>query len=152
MKKHKKDDMMTQSAVRLPQGLHQRLKKAGGERGMGEEIRRRLEASFAAEAEAPSNPKTRELLEEIERLALTTPLDAPWYADGDAFKVFKGAIDAALSKVPAKRQSRRPHGQTSSDVRQGCNARGCWPNIDGCHRHFSLARSGTIGTGTCACG
>ena len=115
---------------------------------MGEEIRRRLEASFAAEAEAPSNPKTRELLEEIERLALTTPLDVPWYADGDAFKVFKGAIDAALSKYQPSGEAAGPTGRLQSYVRQGCNARGCWPNIDGCHRHFSLARSGSAGTGT----
>ncbi len=60
--KRQKDDNMIQSAVRLPQSLHQRLKKAGGERGMGEEIRRRLEASFDVEAKAPGDPKTREIL------------------------------------------------------------------------------------------
>lgn len=55
---------MVQSAVRLPRSLHERLKKAGGERGMGEEIRRRLEASFEAE-KAPNDPKTRKLLDAI---------------------------------------------------------------------------------------
>jgi hypothetical protein len=81
---------------------------------MGEEIRRRLEASFAAEAEAPGDPKTRELLEEIERLALTTPLDVPWHADGDAFKVFKGAIDAALSKYQPSGEAAGPTGRLQS--------------------------------------
>ena len=57
--KAKSADDMVQSAIRLPRSLHERLKKAGGERGMGEEIRRRLEASF--EAEKPrADPKTRD--------------------------------------------------------------------------------------------
>ena len=59
---------MVQTAVRLPQSLRDRLSKAGGERGMGEEIRRRLEASFEAE-KAPADPKTRELLDAISSCA-----------------------------------------------------------------------------------
>ena len=62
--KRKNDDEMVQTAVRLPQSLRDRLSKAGGERGLGEEIRRRLEASFEAE-KAPADPKTRELLDAI---------------------------------------------------------------------------------------
>ena len=112
MKRQKAKEDMIQSAIRLPRSLHLRLKKAGGDRGMGDEIRRRLEASF--DAEAPSDPKTRELLGEIERLALTTPLDVPWYADGDAFKVFKGAIDATLSKYQPSREAAGPTGRLQS--------------------------------------
>jgi hypothetical protein len=62
--KHENSEKMVQSAVRLPQGLHDRLKKAGGERGMGEEIRRRLEASFDAE-KVPADQRTAELLDAI---------------------------------------------------------------------------------------
>ena len=64
--KRKDDDELIQTAVRLPQSLHERLKKAGGERGMGEEIRRRLEASFAADQSA------RELLDAISAVAEET--------------------------------------------------------------------------------
>ena len=62
--KTKPADDMVQSAIRLPRSLHERLKKAGGDRGMGEEIRRRLEASFEAER-SPADPKTRELLDAV---------------------------------------------------------------------------------------
>jgi hypothetical protein len=111
MKKEKIDDMI-QSAVRLPRNLHERLKKAGGERGMGEEIRRRLEASFAAEA--PSDPKTRELLDKIERLALNTPLDEPWHADREVFEVFKAAINATLSSYQPSSETPGPTGRLQS--------------------------------------
>jgi len=96
--KRKKADEMVQTAVRLPQSLRDRLSNAGGERGLGEEIRRRLEASFDAEAEASVDPKTSELLDEIKRIALNMPLDEPWHADRDAYEVFEAAIKAVLSK------------------------------------------------------
>jgi hypothetical protein len=90
---------MIQSAVRLPQGLHERLKKAGGERGMGEEIRQRLEASFAAEAEAPSDQKTRELLEAVSFCAEQVTIHfGSWFEDPFAFQVFKGSVDRLLRK------------------------------------------------------
>ena len=54
--KSKTADEMIQSAIWLPRSLHERLRKAGGERGLGKEIRRRLEASFEAE-KAPANPE-----------------------------------------------------------------------------------------------
>jgi len=40
---------MHQTAVRLPTGLYQKLVRVGGRRGLGAEIRRRLELSFAKE-------------------------------------------------------------------------------------------------------
>ena len=108
--KRKKADEMIQTAVRLPQSLRERLSSAGGEGGLGEEIRRRLEASFEAD-KAPVDPKTRKLLEEIERLALNTPLDVPWYADGDAFEVFKNAIVATLAKYQPSGDAAGPTGR-----------------------------------------
>jgi hypothetical protein len=62
--KRKNEDEMVQTAVRLPQSLRDRLSDAGGERGLGEEIRRRLEASFEA-GEVPVDPKTRDLRDAI---------------------------------------------------------------------------------------
>src|SRR5690242_19658051 len=84
-----------QSAVRLPHSLHERLRKAGGERGMGEEIRQRLEASFAAERE---DQKTRELVEAVSFCAgQVTSLFGSWFEDARAFEVLKGSVDALLS-------------------------------------------------------
>jgi hypothetical protein len=106
MKREKDADGMTQSAVRLPRELHERLKRAGGERGMGEEIRRRLEASFEAER-VPRNPKTRELLDAI---CFAAEELGYFYADSDwsevpfAFEVLKGCIDLLLAE-------RRPKGE-----------------------------------------
>src|SRR5215470_612831 len=64
----KSDDNMRQSAIRLPSDLRKRLERAGGHRGVGAEIRRRLEASFEAE-KAPANAKTRDLIEAVTFLA-----------------------------------------------------------------------------------
>jgi hypothetical protein len=97
MNREKSKDDMIQSAVRLPRSLHERLKKAGGERGMGEEIRRRLEASYDAEEEAPRDPQTRELLEAASFLAKqTTSYYGSWSEDAFAFKVLKGCMDRLL--------------------------------------------------------
>ena len=111
MKRQSVRDDMIQSAVRLPTSLHDRLKKAGGERGMGEEIRRRLEASFDAEAEAPSDPKIGELLDQIKRIALSKPLDVSWHADRDAFEVFKAAISGVLSSYQPSDKASGPTGR-----------------------------------------
>lgn len=95
--KRKKDDEMAATAVRLPQSLHERLKKAGGERGMGEEIRRRLEASFDAEA-ASANPKTAELAGAVIYCADQTALFyGDWSKDAFAFEVLKACVDMLLT-------------------------------------------------------
>jgi hypothetical protein len=95
-------DDMIQSAVRLPRSLHERLKKAGGERGMGEEIRRRLDASFDADMER-SDPKTSELLEAIAFIArLATTYYGDWAADTFAFQVLKASVDQLLKHCGPK--------------------------------------------------
>jgi hypothetical protein len=100
--KRKIADEMTQSAIWLPRSLHERLKKAGGERGMGAEIRRRLEASFHAE-KAPANPKTRELLDAIHSFAeeVTGYYGDP-AADAFAFAVLKACVDVLLTRYQPK--------------------------------------------------
>ncbi len=61
---------------------------------MGEEIRRRLEASFDAEAEAPSDPKTRDLLAAVTFFAgQTTNYYGSWSEDPFAFQVLKETVD-----------------------------------------------------------
>jgi hypothetical protein len=95
--KRKTDSGMRQSALRLPADLHQRLTRAGGEAGMGAEIRRRLEASFAAE-KAPANPKTQELLGAIAFIADKTDFYYEnWAEDPFAFEVLRAGIDLLLT-------------------------------------------------------
>ena len=107
--KRKKADEMIQTAVRLPQSLRERLSSAGGEGGLGEEIRRRLEASFDAEAGAPVDPKTRELLDEIEQVAMS--LEEPWHANRFAFDVFKAAIIERLARHEPSSEAAGPTGR-----------------------------------------
>ncbi len=91
-------ETMRQSALRLPNDLHEKLVAAGGSRGMGEEIRRRLEASFDAEPKLKTTDRrTGELLEAIAHLADTIALDAEWHADRFAFEVFRTAVDTILA-------------------------------------------------------
>ena len=100
--KSKTADEMMQSAIWLPRSLHERLRKAGGERGLGKEIRRRLEASFEAE-KAPADAKTRELLDAISYCADETARDyGSWSEDGFAFVVFKGCVELLLRQQQPK--------------------------------------------------
>lgn len=100
--KRKKADEMVQTAVRLPQSLRDRLTKAGGESGMGEEIRRRLEASFDAD-KTPTDPKTAELLEAISQCAERTASDyARWSEDAFSFEVLKACLDMLLKHYRPK--------------------------------------------------
>ena len=100
--KPKIEDGMMQSAIWLPRELRERLKRAGGERGMGEEIRRRLKASFDAE-EAPDNPKTRELLDAISFAAEQTAFYyGDWSQDPFSFGVLKRCVDFLLKDLMPK--------------------------------------------------
>jgi hypothetical protein len=104
MKKESKERMI-QSAVRLPQSLHESLKKAGGDRGMGDEIRRRLEASFDAE-KVPGNPNTRELINAISFSDEELVRDfGSWSKDRFAFDVFRESIKALLKHYEPKGES-----------------------------------------------
>ena len=101
MKKESQDGMV-QSAVRLPRSLHERLKKAGGNRGMGDEIRRRLEASFDAE-KVPENPNTRELINAISFSDEELVRDfGSWSKDRFAFDVFRESINLLLTHYRPK--------------------------------------------------
>src|SRR5450631_2151842 len=85
---------MIQTALWLPRDMHEKLKRAGGERGLGEEIRRLLEASLDA-AQAPSDEITSELLDQIKEIAELSLSD--WHADLFTFDVFKAAVNELLS-------------------------------------------------------
>ena len=95
-------DDMVQSAIRLPRTLHERLKKAGGDRGMGEEVRRRLEASFAAER-SPLDAKARELLNAIAFCAQEITRDfGPLSKEPYAFAVLKETISKLMTRYEPK--------------------------------------------------
>ncbi len=86
---------MIQTALWLSRDMHELLKKDGGDRGLGDEIRRRLQITF--EAGRPRlDPPTRKLLEDIELLTVDM-LPLVWHADPDAFEVFKAGINELLS-------------------------------------------------------
>jgi hypothetical protein len=96
--KRKHDDEMVQTAVRLPQSLRDRLSKAGGDRGLGEEIRARLEASFEAE-KVPLDWKMREIFEAIASCAAEAARDyGSWSEDAFAFEVLRGCVNMLLTQ------------------------------------------------------
>ena len=84
---------MLQTALWLPRDMHEQLKKAGGERGLGDEIRRRLQYALAV-AETPSDQITDEVLDQIKDI---TRDHRDWYADRFVFDVVKAAIEVLLS-------------------------------------------------------
>lgn len=92
---------MVQTALWLPRGMHEQLKQAGGDRGLGDEIRRRLRMSFDTE-DTRRDQITRRLLDEIEMIALTMSMGGAWHTYRDAFTMFKAAInELVLSYQPS---------------------------------------------------
>ena len=90
-----------QTSLRLPEELRDRLTQAAVEngRGIGEEMRRRLEASFGSAAPAPDDPQTARLLRVIARSAAILNQEwAPWHADAGAWAVFKAAVESTLAE------------------------------------------------------
>ena len=104
MAKKADDDNMVQSTIRLPKGRYEDLEKAAkksGARGVSEEIRNRLEASFAQDEMA--DPKTGQLLDAIKYLAdnvgaLYGEPGSQWSTDRFAFDVLRTAIDRVLTQ------------------------------------------------------
>ena len=92
---------MVQTALWLPREMHDQLKKKAGERGLGEEIRRRLRVSF--EVDEPPDKTTDILISAINQLAVE--LEGPWYANSFSFEVFKAAIIELLSQCQSTEQA-----------------------------------------------
>jgi len=106
---------MIQTALWLPRSMHQELKEAGGERGLGDEIRRRLVASFGVE-KRPRDPFTDHLLDLVERLAVNLSLDEEWWASRFAFDVFKAAINELLWQLASTLGVEEPQRGTTSKL------------------------------------
>jgi hypothetical protein len=98
MKKRKSTrDPMVQTALWLPHDMHEQLKKDGGKRGLGDEIRRRLQMSFDDERLPREDQTTNEFLDQIKQLARLLSFDQPWFANRFAVDAFKAAINELLS-------------------------------------------------------
>ena len=117
-------DRGTQTSLRLPRELYDRLAQAAGDRGIGEEIRRRLEVSFAGTAPLAEDQKTRRLLRCIAAAATAVPWVGPvsqmmgtggasraWHADPDAFEALARAIPALIEQIAP-----RPKGEIAENV------------------------------------
>src|SRR5258706_3323971 len=117
MKQKNEDRAPPPFAVRLPQELQERLRRAGGARGIGEEIRRRLEASFEAE-KTPA--KTRELLDDIGFCCGETDgYYGDWAQGAFSFEVLKEGVGLLLTSYQPKGDGTRPS-PDHSEVAQIC--------------------------------
>ncbi len=92
---------------RISPELRERLAAAAGDRPIGEEIRRRLEASFAPSAAGSDDPKTGELAAAIVKAAnQLRSLNAPWHADTFSHAAFKHAIGKVLDAEQPPREGK----------------------------------------------
>jgi hypothetical protein len=101
MKKRKstrETENMIQTALWLPRDMHERLKNAGGERGLGDEIRRRVALSFAVE-QKPRDADTDLLLRLIGWVAQNLGADEPWAATEFARDTFQEAIKSLILEL-----------------------------------------------------
>src|SRR5712671_3368256 len=79
----KRADKGIQTSLRLPRTLYELLSKAAGDRGIGEEIRQRLQASFAP---VRRDPKTAELATAVAQIASeASSYYRPWHEDPHTF-------------------------------------------------------------------
>jgi hypothetical protein len=101
MARAKRSESEVSVAFRLSRDLHEQLKKAGGERGLSEEIRRRLEWSIANDW--TRDTKTGSVIDAIANLARNVKsYYGDWHKNRYAFDVFKVAVDTVLTKVRPK--------------------------------------------------
>jgi len=89
---------MIQTALWLPRDMHEKLKEDGGERGLGDEIRRRLQLTFVAEQQS-GDPITDLLLNLIRQIDRKLSLDVSWSEDSIGFDVLRLAINKLLSDL-----------------------------------------------------
>ena len=93
----------TQMGIRFPKQLYDRLRTVAGQGNIGEEIRKRLEASFLSE-DANQDPKLAKVLAMIAAVGGVTSEDGQWLApiDTDAAKAFEAGVAATLAEFKPK--------------------------------------------------
>lgn len=109
-KSTRETENMIQTALWLPRDVHVRLKKEGGRRGLGEEIRRLIgEAMDAADVARSPDEITEELVQQIKDIARDLSHDEPLWTNRDAFDAFKVAVNVLLD-------SHQPTGEAKSEA------------------------------------
>jgi hypothetical protein len=102
-----------QTALRLPKVMYERLRKDGGERGLADEIRTRLQATLDAEK---ADAETRYLLLTVASLiGEVDGLYGPgsWHTDSFAFQVLTAEIDDLLAHFrPSEVNATKPNAET----------------------------------------
>ena len=95
-------DKSMQTSVRLPRELHERLMAVAGNKGIGEEMRQRLEASFDPQ-QRRVDPKTAELLDGVANVARTIgSFYAPWHENPYALAAVRSAVETLLTALGPK--------------------------------------------------
>jgi hypothetical protein len=107
------------STFRMPQSLRDRFTLSVGERGLGDEIRRRLEQSFDREANEPAFELTNEIDSAIKLIAEHI---GDWRENPFAFQVLNAAIQKLL-------QSQRPEGELTKQFDHGKTGEIFWYDV-----------------------
>jgi hypothetical protein len=90
----------TQTSLRLPRELYEQLSQAAGDRGIGEEIRQRLQASFAT---VRPDPKTAELATAVAMIASeASRYYRPWHENRHAFDTVRAAVVLLMASYQPK--------------------------------------------------
>jgi hypothetical protein len=101
--------------------MHEQLKKAGGERGLGDEIRRRLQVSFGVE-QRRSDELTELLLDLIKQSVAKILLVASWWADRSAVELLKLVINNLISQLTTNQLGSEPETMTKLQATYGPDA------------------------------
>jgi len=112
----KGSEMDIQTSLRLPRELYERLAQAAGDRGIGEEIRQRCQASFAPE---PSDdPKTAELATAVAKLASeASSYYRPWHEDPHTYAIVKVGMGLLLAFYQPKGDPKpKPNPDNLADI------------------------------------
>jgi len=90
---------MIQTAVWLPRGMHERLKRDGGERGLGDEIRRRLQLTVDADQQW-RDPVTELLVNDVRKIVFRlADGNKTWWEDRWAAKTLKEAVFRLIQRL-----------------------------------------------------
>jgi hypothetical protein len=127
MKKRKsvlETENMIQTALWLPRDMHERLKKEGGERGLGVEIRRRLQFSF--DFEQGPDEWTVSLVGLIRKIAVKISENGEQWSDSrQVSEIFQAAVNKVLSdliSLLAPRTDARPETIANLQKKYGSDA------------------------------
>jgi hypothetical protein len=112
-------NLTVHTTLRLPADMHQRLGGTNGDRGVAQEIRRRLEESFARDAHSEVATLTAPM---EDAAAMVTEYFGNWRADPFAFQVLSAAAALIFEKSkPAGAAVAKFNPGSLADVMFGAN-------------------------------